>query len=389
MSLANTELAALELATGIVIGPDKSGAIELVTDNRTPLAALEEVLAEALEQPPCFVTFTGGRDSSAMLGLAAAVARKRGLPGPRPLTMLFPHVRSSDETSWQELMLSHLDIDRRRWERITIGPGELDLIGPEAGEMLARHGLLYPPNVLLALPVVKHVGAATVVTGIEGDGLLGGWRHAYFADLLARRRKFDVVEFTRHAYQFAPQTARHRVVRQRALPMPWLTAAAYERFRDEWALEKVTAPRRWDSWVAWWAQRRYHNVLRSSFGEVAAAHRTRPVHPLMDGRFLGALATAGGAFGFGDRRQVMHAVFGAHLPQPVLDRQTKAATFTELVWGPRSREFAAAWDGQGLNPDYVDAESLREIWMGLSTTDSPDELTSLLLQHLWLHETKG
>lgn len=389
MSLITTELAPLELATGIVSGADEHSGIELVPGHHTPLAALAEILAEALEQPPCFVTFTGGRDSSAMLGLAAAVARRRGLPDPRPLTMVFPHVRSSDETSWQELMLSFLEIDRGCWERITIGPGELDLVGAEASAMLTRHGLLYPPNVLLALPVVKHVGTATVVSGIEGDGLLGGWRHAYFTDLVARRRPFEIMEFARHAYQFAPRAVRHRIVRERALPMPWLTREAYERFRDNWAQEKVTAPRRWDSWVAWWARRRYHRLLRSSFDEVGAAYGTRPIHPLMDGRFLSALATAGGAWGFGDRRQVMHAVFGSYLPRPVLDRQTKAATFTDLVWGPRSREFAAAWDGRGLDPTCVDAERLQEIWTGLSTTDAPDELTSLLLQYLWLHGTEG
>jgi hypothetical protein len=382
-------LTGLELATGIVSGEGPNDIGPLVNEHPTPLAALEDILAEALVKEPCFITFTGGRDSSAMLAVALRVARTRGLTVPTPLTMVFPHVRSSDETSWQELLLDYLGLDRSQWERIEIGEGELDLVGPVATEMLSRHGLLYPPNALLAIPVIKHVGAATVVTGLEGDGLLGGWRPAYFADLIARRRKLHLDELASNAYQLTIRQIRHRVIRRRALPMPWLTPRAYDQFRNAWAHEKVTAPRRWDSWVHWWANRRYLGFLTDSFGILGGEHGTRPVHPLMDPRFLGALAKAGGVTGIGDRQALMHAIFGDVLPQRVLDRRTKAATFTELVWGPQSREFSARWDGRGVDPTYVDAERLKTVWTRLEPTAVPDELTSLLLQSVWLNTSEA
>ena len=379
-----TLLSPIELASGIVSGSTAGFAAKLPRTFDAPLIVLEDILADALAGGSCFVSFTGGRDSSAMLAVAVRVARERALPPPIPVTMVFPSVSSSDETSWQTLLLKHLKLDANSWERIVVKEGELDLIGASAADLIARHGLLYPPNVLLALPIVNRIGDSTVVTGIEGDGLLGGWRHAYFSDVLRRNRPVRIRELSQELYQFAPLSVRRTVVRSRALQMPWLTTAGYEQFATAWADEKITAPRTWDKWVEWWSHRRYLDLIKDGFDRVAADYGTKAVHPLLDGRFLGSLACHGGKMGYGDRRQLMHAIFGADLPPELLNRTTKAATFSELVWSNKTKAFAASWDGRGVDERVVDVDSLRAIWRGDSPASVPDELTSLLLQSVWL-----
>ncbi|HLF44659.1 MAG TPA: hypothetical protein VJA46_14195, partial [Acidimicrobiia bacterium] len=67
-------MTALEVAAGWVAGYEK--ADERATDaGADPLAVLEKLLLPALESPPCFVEFSGGRDSSALLAVAVDVAR--------------------------------------------------------------------------------------------------------------------------------------------------------------------------------------------------------------------------------------------------------------------------------------------------------------------------
>src|SRR5579884_3063930 len=59
-------------------------------------AALESVLVAALSRPPCAVSFSGGRDSSAVLALATDAARRHGLELPVPVTMRFPSVTAAE-----------------------------------------------------------------------------------------------------------------------------------------------------------------------------------------------------------------------------------------------------------------------------------------------------
>src|SRR4051794_22650674 len=68
-----------------------------------PVGALERGLLRALRRPPCVVSFSGGRDSSAVLALAVDVARRHGLPEPVPVAMRFAGAPAADERRWQEL----------------------------------------------------------------------------------------------------------------------------------------------------------------------------------------------------------------------------------------------------------------------------------------------
>lgn len=123
---------------GYLDGPDIRGAAA----GRTPRQALEDVLTEALAAPPCFVAFSGGRDSSLVLAVAADVARRRGLPAPIAVTERFPGHDAAEDDQWQELMVRHLALEE--WIRFD-ATAEVDLLGERAKASLRRFGLLWPP----------------------------------------------------------------------------------------------------------------------------------------------------------------------------------------------------------------------------------------------------
>jgi hypothetical protein len=75
----------------------------------------------------------------------------------------------------------------------------------------------------------------------------------------------------------------------------------------------------------------------------------------------------------------MRALFGDLLPSDVLARRSKAG-FDAVFFNRHSRAFARAWDGTGVPEDLIDAEALREHWLG----DAPTAQTFTLLQALWL-----
>jgi hypothetical protein len=81
-----------------------------------PLAAFRAAVRAALERPPCLVSFSGGRDSSAAVAVAADVARGEGLPLPIPATALFLESAESDEFYWQEQVVRRLGLDE--WLRV-------------------------------------------------------------------------------------------------------------------------------------------------------------------------------------------------------------------------------------------------------------------------------
>jgi hypothetical protein len=93
-------LSPLEVASGLVLDPRRSRArLPSVRQGTTPRAALEAAVLPALRRSPCLVSFSGGRDSSAVLAVAASVARREGLPLPIPATNRFPGARLTDEAA--------------------------------------------------------------------------------------------------------------------------------------------------------------------------------------------------------------------------------------------------------------------------------------------------
>ncbi|MEA2438124.1 MAG: hypothetical protein QOF65_2680 [Thermoleophilaceae bacterium] len=343
-----------------------------------PVEALEVVLSRALERPPCVVAFSGGRDSSALLALATRVARREGHEPPIAVTQYFPGAPDSDEREWQELVIRHLEL--RDWERLERGV-ELDLVGPIAAPALRSHGALYPSNAHFLLPIMELARGGSVVTGVDGDIVFGGWDLVTLGDVRGRRRPPRARDVAFAAVHLSPAPLRKAVMRRRrpSRRMPWLTESA-QRELDERRLRHVMIqPPRFDAFVRWAATRRMSVLMERQFDRIAAGSGTELVHPLLDPGFRAAYAAAGGRDGFGDRTSTMEALFGDLLPERLVARPTKAG-FDAVYLSEHTRALVRSWDGTGFDPAVVDAEALHREWQ----LPVPSFRTGMLIQQLWV-----
>jgi hypothetical protein len=344
----------------------------------SPSEALGAALRPALRRAPCVIGFSGGRDSSLLLALAVREARAHGFALPIPVTLEFDGERSR-EREWQELILSHLGVE----DRVRLPQGsDLDLVGPVAADGLRRHGLLYPGNAHMVVPLASVARGGSVVTGFGGDDVLGEWPFQEIAALLALRRRprpGDVRALTRCA---AP--ARLRVERyakgRRWVQLPWLRPPHDRRAAQRIAADIAGSPRSWSARMRWLARRRMWAVSRRAMDLHARREDARTFAPLLDPGFLSALGAAGGRLGIGDRTAVMRVLAAGLLPEALLARGTKAE-FSESYFGPHTKRFAEEWDGRrGIDPNMVDGEALRAMWL----SEHPHGLSAALLQSAWL-----
>jgi asparagine synthase (glutamine-hydrolysing) len=380
-------LSRLEAATGLALGQDGSAGPDLspaVAGERStrskrdaPRAALAGAMLRALRRGPCWVSFSGGRDSSAVLAVATDAARRAGLDDPIPVTLRFDGVASTDESRWQELVVRHLGL--RSWEIIQIGD-DLDLLGPIARTVLRRHGLLWPPNAHLHVPILARARGARLMTGFDGDGLLGDWRWARAQAVLHGRRPIGWRDPARVALAALPARARTRL-RPPALAgaAPWLAAAAQRDLAAHARRHAAAEPRRWDRRLAFYARHRYIRLTTHSLDVLGRAAGVEVLHPLIDAGFLAALGRTGGAAGYGDRTSAMRILFGDLLPPTLTGRRGKAE-FGRALWRTETRAFADGWTGQGVDAELVDADALRDAW----SAPSPRFGSSTLLQIAWL-----
>ena len=231
-------LTPLEVASSLVLGSVEGGRRSTVEAD--PRAAMERALVEPLRRGPCLVSFSGGRDSSAVLAVATAVARREGLAPPIPATLRFPTASDTAETEWQESVVSHLGLDD--WIRLE-ATDELDCVGPVATAALARHGLLWPSNAHFHTPLFAHAHGGSFLTGIGGDEMLGPSRWLHARRVLAgqvRPRPRDVLAV---AFALAPPRVRRLVTRRRMrAPFPWLRDDVVEHLERE--LATTRPPRR-------------------------------------------------------------------------------------------------------------------------------------------------
>lgn len=326
------------------------------------------------------MSFSGGRDSSAVLAVAVHVARREGLGLPVPLTLDFPDDARSREDEWQEKVVRHLGVTD--WQKVD-PDGGAGLLSPAARRSLHGAGLLWPHNAYLHLPLADEIPGGTLLTGLEGDGLFGGWRWSHANDVLARRRRPTPRDATRLALAAAPASVRRLWLRRSAgtTALTWLRPTAHAAFTRRLVEERSREPARWDQRVHWWARRRYHRIAAASLEAVGRITGTRIAHPFLDPRFLAALSREGGRWGYGDRTEVMRALVGDLLPDAVLARRSKA-NFTATVWDAPVREFARAWDGTGVDTTLVDPDELRRVWL----LDRPIAPSGTLLHAAWLHQ---
>ncbi len=382
-------LSVWERATGLALGEEPiAGDVTLATRaerraapaadaRRGVRCALDAVLARALSYSPCVVSFSGGRDSSVVLAAATAVARREGLALPIPVTLRFTAVAPAGESHWQEMVISHLGLTD--WQKVEIGD-ELDLIGPVARDALNTHGLLWPPNAHVHVPILDRARAGCVLTGWDGDGLFGAWRWARAQAILHHQRSPRPRDALRVALALAPARARARWMRPPVLDaVGWVRDSARADLAALVRGDAAREPRQWDRRIGYYQRRRYLHLGQSSLELLGQARSVTVCHPFLDPGFLAALARAGGAAGVGDRTHAIRALFADLLPAPLIARRSKAE-FTGVLWSGESRAFAATWTGQGINPDLVDAGRLTSEW----AATKPRFGANTMLQQAWL-----
>jgi Asparagine synthase len=325
------------------------------------------------------VSFSGGRDSSAVLATAVDAARREGLPLPVPVTIRFPDAPLTEEARWQERVIAHLGLEQ--WVKVDVGGGEMDLVGPLAIRIFERHGLVFPANMAFVEATLKAAHGTCLLTGMGGDDLFVEWRWRELADALDGRRRINHWDLLDAGYLFMPRRVRAALDRRYLKPPPpgWLRPLALERARTALSGERFGEPLRWAPWLRWCAGRVHLRAVKAAFELLADDAGTRVAHPLLDPEFIAALGAAGGATGLGDRATIMVDVFGDVLPEDVCRRPAKA-TFGEVYWTDHSRAFAAQWDGGGVDPELVDPAALRREW----SKPEPDTRSWLLLQSAWL-----
>lgn len=366
----------IEVATGLVFGIEPGGEREEVGSAKAPLAALEDAIRPALERPPCLVSFSGGRDSSAVLALAAHIARREGLSLPIPATNRFPAARSTDEAEWQELVVDRLGLTD--WLKLEFSD-ELDAVGPVAASSLERHGLLWPFNAFFHTPLLEAARGGSLLTGIGGDEQLGDSRHARANDVLAGRTRPRPRDVLRVGFALAPGPLRAAVLRRRPpVRFPWLRPEGQRQFVAAWAGQAGREPRRYDRRVHWWRRLRSVRVGFESLELLARDAGATLAHPLADPAFAAALAQEG-PNPAATRTTRMQALFGGLLPPELLARPTKAQ-FDAAFWGRHARELAARWNGTGVPAELVDVDRLRTDW----SADVPTPQSFTLLQAAWL-----
>jgi hypothetical protein len=347
-----------------------------------PVEALGQAMIPFLERPPCLVAFSGGRDSSAVLAVATAVARREGLDPPIPITQRFPNASATDESKWQEIVIDH--VKPPEWHRQVV-LDELDFIGPIATEVLVRHGVLWPPNAHALLPMLQRARGGCLLTGFDGDSVFRTWRWARAASVLALSVRPAPRDVLRIALAIAPRFARRRRLRRKdPLELRWLSSDALDMVRRGFFAQASGEPFKWDRRIHWLARQRYLAVTSQSYRLIADGAGATIAHPLLDPRFLASLARAGGALGFGDVNRLLHTQFGSLLPREVVSRREKAG-FDEVFWGPRSREFMAASAERPVLIEFIDQQGLLETWR----EPMPHAGSSAVLQALWLAADPG
>jgi asparagine synthase (glutamine-hydrolysing) len=379
--VADTEvyvMSPLEIVCGYVFGT--VGTLPVTRHPGSPRDALERVVRGALQRSPCGVSFSGGRDSSAVLAIATHVARRDGLPDPVPITKVYPDVVDADESRWQEQVIRYLGL--QDWQRVVIHD-ELDLVGPVARDRLVTHGVMWPPTIGADLPVVDALGRGSLIDGEGGDEVLGDGTHriAPLARLIRSPRPVRRRRLLAGLEAVGPARFRLAGVRRfwGADATPWLRPAGREALLSALYGTERSRPLSFAASVRTVPGQRHH-VLAARNRRLLAAQRGVDVSsPLVHPDVVAALARHGGVLGPGDRTAALRTIVADLLPDDVIARTTKAV-FTNCYLGRHTREFAAGWNGSGVDADLVDAEALRRQWLG----DQQHALTAALLQSAWL-----
>lgn len=364
----------LEIAGGWLNGSDPD---PLPPDpGISPRQALDRIVSGYLARPPCLLAFSGGRDSSALLAVAVSVARREGLPLPIPVTLTYPGAAGTDESSWQHLVLDHLQLT----ERVVLTVHEEhDPLGPVATPLLRRHGIVWPPNFAPTWRMMDLARGGVLLTGESGDEVFGIKRITPLTKVLGARGRVDPHLYPWAVRALAPAALRRRTEFRNRYRRTWLhepvDALLGARDADDAAAYSLHAGRNAWQFTARRCVRRFYDTMRTLGREIDVEY----VPAFGEPDFVAALAHAAGFWGWTGRTATMLRLFGDLLPRELLERTTKAY-FTHAVFTEHMRSFAREWDGSGVDTDLVDPEALRENWL----SETPHLPAMSLLQQAWL-----
>lgn len=376
-------LAPLEIASHVLIGPDHVTTRREPSAGRPAIEVLEQSLLQALRRPPCHVGFSGGRDSSALLAVAARVARREHLPDPIPSTLRFGGAPLTHEEDWQRFVIGHLGLSERLVRDVT---DELDLVGPVAAALMTRDGLPYPYNLHLLTPLIEQARGGSLVTGLGGDQVLDG--AGPILDVVARRARPAPRDVLRVGAAVSPRPVRRRVMRTRVgLTFPWLRPEANRMLTHAWLEQHIRHPVRWDRLMRELSRSRFMRLTVRRLAAIGELAGTAIHHPFAEPGFVSALGRDAGPTGFASRTAVLQALFGDILPAELIARPTKAS-FDEVLWNRHTRTFLARLDENTLEEALatlgldalVDPRALWAHWHD----EAPLANSFLLLQACWL-----
>ncbi len=368
----------LDVASGMVAGSVERGDDWFGDGAReSPLDAVRTVVLQGLLRPPCLVSFSGGRDSSAVLAVAVELARQEGLPAPVAITARFA-AEETAEDEWQQLVIDHLEVGE--WVKVDIGE-ELDLLGPVGTGFIGRHGLRYPQNTHFHDPLLREAGGGTLLSGAGGDELFEPHRWARAALVLSgsvRPTRSDALVV---GAALSPRPLRARVHHRGELVMPgWLRPPGRRAFLRRVHGWVSRDPVRYDAHLEWWRRSRYIVHGQRSLALLASDHGAQFLAPFSEEPVLRSLALTQGRTGFASRTEAMAQLFGTFLPPSLIERRSKATFLSPLV-GPATRAFARVADPSHLDLErWVDYDALRSAW----TRESVDVRSLLALQICWL-----
>ena len=339
----------------------------------------------ALQRPPCVIDFSGGRDSSLVLAVAANLARREGLPLPVPRTRRFLGDEASDETAWQEEIIRHVGLSE--WDVIDAG-NSFDVVGEEAQSFLRRYGVTFPAPLFALADSFAAARGGSVMSGEGGDEILGLRRAANARFVIeepgaAVRHLRTRADRQRLFLALAPSSLRSRAVGRRqlgALPgKEWLKPDVAREVALILGRESGSQPLDFRAGLEWHLQARPPRVFDHNKRALARDYDVLQIDPLLDLGFVEALGRCGGRFGFASRGSAMDFIAGDLLPRSIIERKDKAA-FNTAFFTSVARSFVESWDGSGLDTSIVDPEALRKEW----SEPFPAANSFMLLQTAWL-----
>src|SRR5262249_47535378 len=150
------------------------------------------------------------------------------------------------------------------WVRIDVG-AELDLVGPIAGGVVTRHGVLYPPTAHMIVPLLREARGGTLVTGIDGGALFRTWRRAPTAAGLRGQVRPTANDLLRLGLALAPAWVRSRkLARDHPVEAPWLLPEARDLVSSRYAANLAALPTNWPGYLDWISRERARTLYRRS-----------------------------------------------------------------------------------------------------------------------------